>query len=244
MEKYPMFKDWYSKIELVNQKLEDNPLGKLELAVQLDGAAFGSVVEPEEMKISLGGESPDFFFNDRGIMNKDLRHLYTEHKREFNDLLNLATTRVEERLKQTDTVLFSLVKPFLPAITIKRMEGNRVGMDIKSILRVSVEEKMKEFYIKYSAVPGQALVTFDLRNEIQISSPAFKYEKRWKVVMDSNSLSVNNGERYFLSCNSKKDGSILQDTKSLELVMFILYQKEIEDIVDKFTHYLELSKKL
>jgi hypothetical protein len=187
--------DWVNQVELLRQKVEGNPFGKISAGVILPKDCG---LTQDILQVTLG-DATIFQLNDQDINNAVIKSLFKDNKKRFEELLNTLTAKASELEVSTDKMLSVMVADQIPKAILARMEGASDGYSYQELMRKSTEEDTKNSWNKFKrALNNNPIRSIELTKTVKVTFDGKTSDWQVSLNLDSKTHRVDIGPFY---CN-------------------------------------------
>ena len=127
------FSEWLDKLNKQQARLNDLALSEVSEVISVDNHTIA---------ITLGKNKYDAEIDGRNSGARFLRSLYTNHKEEFDDMLDSITQGTQAVVEATEVILTAVSDKAIPNAVIARMKGEQTSGEPADLVESMVEKKL------------------------------------------------------------------------------------------------------
>jgi len=145
------FSEWLTKVDKLHQRTKDIALADVSESISCDGNTITITI----------GKSCSAELNGVQTGVRYLRHLYTNNKEEFDDMLESLEKSTDELVASVNEILLAITDEAVPSTVIARMKGEQVDGDAPGMLETMVKKKLDVLHKKLEKI-GSSFKEFEI----------------------------------------------------------------------------------
>ena len=131
------FSEWLDKLNKQQARLNDLALSEVSEVISIDNSTIA---------ITLGKHKYDTEIDGNSAAPRFLRSLYTNHKEEFDDMLESITFSTQAVVEATEAILTAVSDKAIPNAVIARMKGEQTSGEPADLVESMVEKKLTKLF--------------------------------------------------------------------------------------------------
>ena len=169
------FSEWLDKLNKQQARLNDLALSEVSEVISIDNHTIA---------ITLGKGKYETEIDGRDSGARFLRSLYTNHKEEFDDMLESITHSTQAVVEATEVILTVVSDKAIPEAVIARMKGEQISGEPADLVESMVEKKLTKLSEEVAkAYPYGVLDAFNASlGEIAGKVLALRYGAQLRIV--------------------------------------------------------------
>ena len=131
------FSEWSEKVKKQQYRLKDIALSDVSESISVNG---------KTITVTIGKDKCEALINGTSYWLKELRSLYTNHKEEFDAVLESITQSTEQVATATEIILATISDEAVPQAVLARMKGEQVSGEPADLIEEMTKKKLQNLY--------------------------------------------------------------------------------------------------
>lgn len=159
------FKEWEADLRKQQERHSMISLSDVEETISFPDPTMGPNTYTSVI-VKLGKDIYQAVINDDEFAPIFLRPFYTNHKEEFEDLLESLTKQTDLVVKASVTLFDAATSDAVPEATLERLKGNQVEEDAIAMIRETCERRFKSLLGMLVVLPLGIVETIDFTVDV------------------------------------------------------------------------------